>query len=84
MSNPGKITIPAQELIDKIHNYKIALWVYVDNADNAYCGLFTDAEKQAEDENPSMTGGFWEKVEFTLNELFSKELVDDLISRKEN
>lgn len=73
----GELQIPARDLVDKINNMVITLWVYIDNADNAYCGIFTDEEKHAEDINPSMIGGYWEKVQFTLKDLLWKEMGDD-------
>jgi len=57
------------------NRHKVRFWVKVDQCDNAYCGVFTKAEKKAHEKEtpPSDTGYYWEEHTYTAAELSSEE-----------
>jgi len=60
----------AHKVMKVLDKLELALWVKVDQADNAYCGIYTRQEKLEEEKvnPPSDTNYFWEKLTFSIRD----------------
>ena len=77
---PFQITIPASDLVDKVNDFPIVLWVLLNKEDDEYLGLFTTLEKEShieESEWSEESPTKWELVELTLRDLLYQECNDE-------